>query len=500
MATLSKFRQLYPTAMKKVPLAIAIGLLSYNASSYAADNSSYCLSAGSENNYACDKAVQIKTDQADIDAKLNELNRWLEDEEQAKVGPQSKTSQPTSADLRAKIETNSALLAEELRQAKVLQAKGNYQGAFDRVNTYLSSNPKDPNAWLLYGVSLMNQNKLTEASDIFSKLIQLYPDAPEPYNNLAAVYARQGNNEKAVETLLQAFETHPSYAQVQQNLKSVYAALATQAYNRALDLDNSQAPARARLAILDQVYQSNPIPQAVAAEPAAIAAAPVSSAPATAAAKPESTAPVAPAETAELVIEERDVSEGIVPVYEDENAVADTQQPESTALASNETVENDSPAVEQQIAEQSVSTVSNPTVEQSEVQPDAQEAEQVAAAAVKVLDDNTRSDIEQLINGWASAWSSQDVLAYLNYYAYGYSPSQEISHTQWRQGRNKRLKKPAFIKVTVSDISLAKMDDGRIRTVFRQDYRSNTYQDTVYKTLIFSEQQDGWKIAAETTL
>lgn len=491
MATLSKFRQLYPTAMKKVPLAIAIGLLSYNASSYAADNSSYCLSAGSENNYACDKAVQIKTDQTDIDAKLNELNRWLEDEELAKVGPQSKTSQPTSADLRAKIKTNSALLAEELRQAKALQAKGNYQGAFDRVNTYLNSNPKDPNAWLLYGVSLMNQNKLTEASDIFSKLIQLYPDAPEPYNNLAAVYARQGNNEKAVETLLHAFETHPSYAQVQQNLKSVYAALATQAYNRALDLDNNQAPARAKLAILDQVYQSNPIPQAVAAEPAAIAAAPISSVPETAAVKPENTAPVAPAEPAELVIEERDVSEGIVPVYEDENAVADTQQPEPTALASNETVENDSPAVEQQIAEQ------------SDVQPDAQpvvqEAEQVAAA-VKVLDESTRSDIEQLINGWASAWSSQDVLAYLNYYAYGYSPSQEISHTQWRQGRNKRLKKPAFIKVTVSDISLAKMDDGRIRTVFRQDYRSNTYQDTVYKTLIFSEQQDGWKIAAETTL
>ncbi len=496
MATLSKFRQLYPTAMKKVPLAIAIGLLSYNASSYAADNSSYCLSAGSENNYACDKAVQIKTDQADIDAKLNELNRWLEDEELAKVGPQSKTSQPTSADLRAKIETNSALLAEELRQAKVLQAKGNYQGAFDRVNTYLSSNPKDPNAWLLYGVSLMNQNKLTEASDIFSKLIQLYPDAPEPYNNLAAVYARQGNNEKAVETLLQAFETHPSYAQVQQNLKSVYAALATQAYNRALDLDNSQAPARAKLAILDQVYQSNPIPQAVAAEPAAIAAAPVNSAPATAAVKPESTAPVAPAEPAELVIEERDVSEGIVPVYEDENAVADTQQPEPTALASNEAIEDNSPAVEQQIAEQ-------PDLQselQPDAQPDAQEVEQIAAAAVKVLDDSTRSDIEQLINGWASAWSSQDVLAYLNYYAYGYSPSQEISHSQWRQGRNKRLKKPAFIKVTVSDISLAKMDDGRIRTVFRQDYRSNTYQDTVYKTLIFSEQQDGWKIAAETTL
>lgn len=490
MAKLGKLKQLYPEAMKKVPLTIAIGLLSYHASSYAAGNDSYCLSAGSANNYACERAPEIKTDPADINAKLAELNRWLEDEEQAKNGPQAQVSQPSSANLRAKIESNSALLADELKQAKALQAGGNYQGAFDQVNSYLSSNPKDPNAWLIYGVSLMNQNKLTEAADIFGKLIQLYPDAPEPYNNLAAVYARQGNNEKAVETLLQAFETHPSYSQVQKNLKSVYAALATQAYNRALDLDDSKSPARAKLAILDQVYQPQPLPLTGAAATAVQtgAATPVAEQPTAAVQPAEAPELVAAAAPAELVIEERDVSEGIVPDYqgeqEDEQHVvknSDAQTLDST----------DTPATEvaQAPAETAPDTQAVPQSEPAQAEP-----------PVQGLDDATRTAIEQLINGWASAWSEQDVMAYLNFYTYGYSPSTGVSHHQWRQGRNKRLTKPDFIKVTVSDISLAEMDDGRIRTVFRQEYQSNSYQDVVYKTLIFSQQQDGWKIAAETTL
>lgn len=476
MVTLRTFTQLYPTAMKKLPLAIAVGLLSYNAASYAAEDSSYCLSAGSENNYACDKAIRIETSQADINAKLNELNRWLKDEELARISPQSQTSQPTSEDLRAKIESNAELLADELKQAKALQASGNHQGAFDQVNSYLGNNPKDPNAWLIYGVSLMNQNKLAEATDIFTKLIQLYPDAPEPYNNLAAVHARQGDNEKAVEVLLEAFETHPSYAQVQQNLKSVYAALATQAYNRALDLDDTQAPARAKLAVLDQVYAAQPIPQPAATitpSPAETKAMPVTE-----------TEPSAPpiSQPAELVIEERDVSEGIVPVYDDES----------------ETVEQPVIAASTPVAEPAIAAPAETVVATAPAV--AEPVNQAEPETPSVLDESTRADIEQLIIGWASAWSQQDVMSYLNFYTYGYSPSQDVTHRQWRQGRDKRLTKPAFIKVTVSDISLAQMDDGGVRTVFRQAYQSNTYEDVVYKTLIFRQQQDGWKIATETTL
>lgn len=61
--------------------------------------------------------------------------------------------------------------------------------------------------------------------------------------------------------MLQAFNTHPSYAQVQQNLKTVYATLPTQAYNRTLDQDKGSSANPPQLAILDQVYQQQGLPE-----------------------------------------------------------------------------------------------------------------------------------------------------------------------------------------------------------------------------------------------
>ncbi|MEH6579220.1 MAG: hypothetical protein V7731_19330 [Amphritea sp.] len=89
---------------------------------------------------------------------------------------------------------------------------------------------------------------------------------------------------------------------------------------------------------------------------------------------------------------------------------------------------------------------------------------------------------------------------YVAFYSDQYQPSDEVSHKQWKWGRNKRLKAPKYIQVAVSDISMIAMPDGRIRTVFLQDYRSRTFKDEVYKTLILSPLGDGWKITSETTL
>lgn len=459
-------RQIRLAKTRKLTLALAIGVLTGSVSvSAASQQDSFCQSAGAKNGYDCSKSQTFQANQDDIEAKLNELNRWMADEEQAQSAMPLKRNQPESNQLRQKIEFNAQLLATELKHAKQLQSKGDLQGAFNQVNHYLVSNPKDPNGWLLYGISLINQNKLNEAADIFSKLSRLYPDSPEPFNNLAVVYARQGDNDKAVEVLLQAFETNPSYAQVQSNLKAVYSAMATQAYNRALDLNSSnEKPERVNLGILDQVYQP-PSSQTLLASATAQPVQPV--------AKPviKTTAPspaiVRTKPTTELIIEERDQSEGTVPT-------PITAEPTTKVVAS---------------ATTPITTTKNTT------------KAELKNKAGEVLSEPVRAEILQTITNWATSWSAQNVPAYLDFYTAVYSPDPaSVSHKQWAWGRQQRLSKPSFIKVTISDISLAEAGDGNVRSVFRQKYQSDTYQDDVYKTLTLTQENGLWKILAETTL
>jgi len=246
-----------------LPVCLVITLFCSGPVQAVEDSFTYCLNAGAENNYDCAEVdSNDRNKRTEINSKLSELQRWLEGEE--KIGNdknlRSRSTQHAADNrLQQKIEFNSRLLASELLRAQELEDSGDHARAFDLIDLYLSENPKDPNGWLLYGVSLMDRGKLKAAEDVFSKLTQIYPDAPEPYNNLAAIYARQGDSNKAIDLLLQAFRTHPSYAQVQSNLKTVYASLAAQVKSRILDLEVSDSLVTPNLNVLEQVYIAKPI-------------------------------------------------------------------------------------------------------------------------------------------------------------------------------------------------------------------------------------------------
>ena len=67
------------------------------------------------------------------------------------------------------------------------------------------------------------------------------------------LYAGQGDYEKARKALEMAIRTHPSYAVAHENLGDIYATLASQAYDKALQLDSSNATARKKLALITGV-------------------------------------------------------------------------------------------------------------------------------------------------------------------------------------------------------------------------------------------------------
>jgi tetratricopeptide (TPR) repeat protein len=159
--------------------------------------------------------------------------------------------------------------ADEVDDAAKLLKEGRHQQALERVNKVLAQKPRDPQARFLKGVIFTEQGNTRDAIDIFTKLTQDYPELPEPYNNLAVIHASQGQYEKARMALEQSIRTHPSYATAYENLGDVYAKLASQAYDKALQLDSSNAGAQNKLSLTRELVGGPaPRPVAVAQKPA----------------------------------------------------------------------------------------------------------------------------------------------------------------------------------------------------------------------------------------
>jgi len=157
--------------------------------------------------------------------------------------------------------------ADDYQDSSRLFKEGRRTEALERVNAFLSQHPKDARARFLKGVILTELNKTDEAITVFTELTQDYPELPEPYNNLAVVYAGQGDYQKARKALETAIRTHPSYAIAHENLGDVYATLASQAYDKALQLDSTNANARKKLALIKELVPAKTATASGRAEP-----------------------------------------------------------------------------------------------------------------------------------------------------------------------------------------------------------------------------------------
>ncbi len=155
---------------------------------------------------------------------------------------------------------------DDLQDASKFLKAGQHSQALERVNKVLKAKPRDPQARFLKGIIVTEQGNSKEAIEIFTKLTQDYPELPEPYNNLAVIYASQGQYEKARAALEQSIRTHPSYATAYENLGDVYAKLASQAYDKALQLDSSNSGAKNKLSLVRELVRE-PTVVAVAKEP-----------------------------------------------------------------------------------------------------------------------------------------------------------------------------------------------------------------------------------------
>lgn len=344
-----------------------------------------------------------------------------------------------------------ATYADDYGDVNQLLRAGKLPEAMSRADQYLATQPKDPQMRFMKGVIQRDSGKTTEAIATFTHLTEDYPELPEPYNNLAVLYASQSQFDKARAALEMAIRTNPSYSTAHENLGDIYAKLASQAYNKALQLDTSNAVVPIKLALIREIFGSanvkgsRPTPTT---QQSVTAAAP--------AVKPPIVvvAPLAP-------------------------PVAAPPKPVASSLAAPVVSAPASPPAPPVASKAPVEKATSPTTD--------------VASSIH------EKEVETAVGKWASAWSARDVKSYLAAYGKDFDPPGSVSRKTWEEERTQRIVSKASISVKVDKLVVNVVGNHAVAK-FRQSYKAGGLAISSHKTLDFSKVNDHWQIVKETVV
>jgi tetratricopeptide (TPR) repeat protein len=324
-------------------------------------------------------------------------------------------------------------VAAENKEIQRMIQQGSFQKALVLAEEQLAMNPDETQTLFLKGLILARMDRLKESAAVFIRLTEEHPELPEPYNNLAVIYAASGEYDKAEAALRQAINTHPSYATAHENLGDIYAKMASQAYNNALKLDSTNQETKEKLSMISELI-SAPEPEP---EPAP-APAP----------EPEPEAePVTVARKTEI------------------------QHPDAESLAQN----NLKSAIASKKVVPEPEAVREPSFDK----------------------EAARKEVKTAVNNWAQAWSAKDADAYVKSYSAKFVPPNKLSRSRWQAQRRVRLSKPRYIKVLLDNIRIEILSQDLALVRFVQTYQSDNYKDQVNKQLLLNKVDGVWLISKE---
>ncbi len=150
------------------------------------------------------------------------------------------------------------VFADDYDEVRQLMRSGKLVEATSKADLFLATRPRDPQMQFLKGVLQQDTQKTAEAIATFTRLTQDYPELPEPYNNLAVLYAGQTQYDKARAALEMAIRNNPGYATAHENLGDVYIKLASQAYDKALQLEAGNSTVPRKLALTRELLNPTP--------------------------------------------------------------------------------------------------------------------------------------------------------------------------------------------------------------------------------------------------
>ncbi|ARP80715.1 hypothetical protein CAL12_07605 [Bordetella genomosp. 8] len=85
-----------------------------------------------------------------------------------------------------------------------------------------------------------------EALDIYEDMTSRYPELPEPWNNMAVIYAKRGEIDRAETAVRNALRADPNYAAARANLADIQLAQAKRSYGEAAKLGVTGSGNKAR--------------------------------------------------------------------------------------------------------------------------------------------------------------------------------------------------------------------------------------------------------------
>ena len=149
----------------------------------------------------------------------------------------------------------SAAHADDYSEVNRLIGAQQFPEALAQVDKYLASKPRDPQMRFLKSTVQSQTGNTGEAITTLTQITEDYPELPEPYNNLAVLYAGQGQLDKARTSLEMAIRINPRYATAHENLGDVQTRLASQSYSRAQQINPGNAGLAPKLALLKQLLE-----------------------------------------------------------------------------------------------------------------------------------------------------------------------------------------------------------------------------------------------------
>jgi uncharacterized protein (TIGR02266 family) len=134
------------------------------------------------------------------------------------------------------------------------------------------------------------------------------------------------------------------------------------------------------------------------------------------------------------------------------------------------------------------------------IEPAIEEAAPIGEPArIAAVGSGDLSRVEPTVLAWAQAWSGQRVDEYLGFYANEFAPPEGLSRDDWETQRFNRLRKPAWIKVELDGLRQQPIGTDRVSVTFSQAFSSDTFSDSVAKTLELVWEDGAWKIASENS-
>jgi len=282
------------------------------------------------------------------------------------------------------LSTGPLLAATSVQDIQSLLDKKLYVQAARSGEQLLQKHSGDPEIEFLTAYAYQMSQQSGKAARYYQELIREYPELPEPRNNLAMIYLSNGDYDRASELLVNAINTHRSYATAYANLSNIYTGIASEAYRRAVS--ESKEP---------DTYANNI---------------------------------------------------------------------ELTAL--------------------------------TRLSP--MNAGDVSESALTETSATGLTLVNQLI-GWAKAWSEKKFDAYIGYYSDDHKLDSP-THQAWVEQRRKRVLRPGFIKIEISNFRIRAQSDNRATIDFEQSFNSLDYSDRVIKRIRLIRINSKWKITDERVL